>query len=63
MSQISVHKCVTRKGRETHTFPRFNAARYNGKERVFAASDPYIKLGDELWTLHLNINKYANTSY
>jgi hypothetical protein len=26
ISQISVHKCVLHKGKETQTFPRFNAA-------------------------------------
>jgi hypothetical protein len=40
MSQIYVHKCVINPARETHTLPRFNAARCNGKENVFAASDP-----------------------
>jgi hypothetical protein len=63
MSQIFVHICVLHKDKETHTLPTFNAARCNGKENVFAASDPYSELGDELRTLHLTINKYANTSY
>ena len=40
MSQIYAHKCVINPASETHTIPRFNAARCNGKENVFAASDP-----------------------
>jgi hypothetical protein len=63
MGESPVHKCVIHPDTEIHVLPRLNASRCSGEEKVFVASDPCSKLGNELWTYHSTLNKHINTRY